>query len=308
MFGDFMKNYNDLLSIAASSTVPVLLQGESGVGKEVAARRIHSASDRRDKPFIALNCAAIAHNIAESILEGARRGAYTGAVANQEGVVRAANNGTLFLDEIGEMPIDLQSKLLRILQERSVMPLGATQSIPVNFRLICATNRNLKDEVVAGRFRQDLYFRINVFPVEIPPLRKRSDLKQIARSIWQEATCGEMPPLTTGEMERLSKFNWPGNIRQLKNVLQRLSLLRTYGVNLEEILAEESAPPTTFDCREIYLPAKRAECPDWATIQKALAENDGNKSRAAKSLGISRGSLCYQIRKHESEIGFRICI
>lgn len=296
-----MKNYNDLLSIAANSMVPVLLQGESGVGKEVAARRIHKESDRSNKPFIALNCGAIAHNIAESILEGAQRGAYTGAVANQGGIVRAANNGTLFLDEIGEMPLDLQSKLLRILQERSVMPLGATQSIPVNFRLICATNRNLKEEVSAGRFRQDLFFRINVFPVEIPPLRKRSDLKQIASNIWQEVTSGEMPPLTSTEMKQLSDFDWPGNIRQLKNVLQRLSLLRTYGVNLDEILAEEYAPQTTFDCREIYLPTKRAESPDWATIQKALAENDGNKSKAAKALGVSRGCLCYQVRKHEME-------
>ena len=156
-----MKKHEKLMFIAAKSNIPVLLQGESGVGKEIAARFIHEHSPRNNGPFIALNCGAIAKNLAESLLEGAKKGSFTGASCDQQGIVRAANGGTLFLDEIGEMPFDLQSKLLRILQEHSVLPLGATKSEPVDFRLVCATNRNLQNEILDGHFRKDLFFRLN---------------------------------------------------------------------------------------------------------------------------------------------------
>ena len=183
-----MKKHEKLMLIAAKSNIPVLLQGESGVGKEIAARFIHEHSPRNNGPFIALNCGAIAKNLAESLLEGAKKGSFTGASCDQQGIVRAANGGTLFLDEIGEMPFDLQSKLLRILQEHSVLPLGATQSEPVDFRLVCATNRNLQNEIQDGHFRKDLFFRLNGFPIVIPPLRTREDFDDIVKDVWNEIT------------------------------------------------------------------------------------------------------------------------
>ena len=179
-----MNRHESMLRIAASSDISVLLLGESGSGKEVAARFVHAHSKRAGGPFIALNCGAIAKGLTESILEGHRKGAFTGASEERLGVVRSADHGTLFLDEIGEMPFETQCKLLRILQERAVMPLGSCDSLPVDFRLICATNRDLRAEVHAGRFREDLYFRLNVFPVKIPPLREREDFATIAQEIW----------------------------------------------------------------------------------------------------------------------------
>ena len=175
-----MNRHESMLNIVAGSDVSVLLLGESGSGKEVAARYIHAHSSRAGGPFIALNCGAIAQGLVESILEGHRKGAFTGAVEEKLGLVRSAEGGTLFLDEIGELPLETQSKLLRILQEKAVTPVGAAQSIPVNFRLICATNRNLKMEIADGNFRADLFFRINVFPIEIPPLRARRDFLRLA--------------------------------------------------------------------------------------------------------------------------------
>ena len=170
-----MKNLDELLRIAAKSTITVLLQGESGAGKEVAARLLHKNSDRCDGPFVAVNCGAIPSQLVESTLEGSQKGAYTGATSAQTGMVRAAEGGTLFLDEIGEMPYSMQSRLLRILQEHTIRPLGSTENIPVNFRLICATNKDLKTEVALGRFRGDLFFRLNVFPINIPSLAERRE-------------------------------------------------------------------------------------------------------------------------------------
>ena len=250
-----MKKHEQLMLIAAKSNIPVLLQGESGVGKEIAAKFIHEHSPRNEGPFVALNCGAIARNLAESLLEGAKKGSYTGAASDHQGIVQAANGGTLFLDEIGEMPFDMQSKLLRILQEHSVLPLGATQNEPVDFRLICATNRDLQNEIHSG-------------------------------NKW--------------EIRALSRYDWPGNIRQLKNVLQRYALLRQHEISLEEILSEEFSHQTINDIDEHYTySGTRASAPNWQFIQKALYEHNGNKSRAAKALKISRGCLCYQIKKHE---------
>ena len=223
-----MKKHEQLMLIAAKSNIPVLLQGESGVGKEIAAKFIHEHSPRNEGPFIALNCGAIARNLAESLLEGAKKGSYTGAASDHRGIVQAANGGTLFLDEIGEMPFDMQSKLLRILQEHSVLPLGATQNEPVDFRLVCATNRDLQNEVHDGNFRKDLFFRLNAFPIVIPPLRKRDDFADIATAIWNDITARTFAVqllLRKWEIRALSRYDWPGNIRQLKNVLQRYALL-----------------------------------------------------------------------------------
>ena len=299
-----MNRHESMLRIAASSDISVLLLGESGSGKEVAARFVHAHSKRAGGPFIALNCGAIAKGLTESILEGHRKGAFTGAVDERLGVVRSADHGTLFLDEIGEMPLEIQCKLLRILQERSVMPLGSSKAHPVDFRLVCATNRNLRSEVRAGRFREDLYFRLNVFPIKIPPLREREDFNTIAQEIWKEV--GDSSLLTSAEIKLLARKEWPGNVRQLKNVLQRYSLLKPYETTLSKILEEEfyeivetcsAADTALYDTSPIR---RNSSSPEWNLIYSELEKNKGNRKATAKKLGISRGCLYYQIRKHGS--------
>ena len=292
-----------MLRIAASSDISVLLLGESGSGKEVAARFVHAHSKRAGGPFIALNCGAIAKGLTESILEGHRKGAFTGASEERLGVVRSAEHGTLFLDEIGEMPFETQCKLLRILQERAVMPLGSCDPQPVDFRLVCATNRDLRAEVHAGRFREDLYFRLNVFPVKIPPLREREDFATIAQEIWKEIA--DHKPLNANEIASLSKRKWPGNVRQLKNVLQRYSLLKPYDITLPKLLDEEFFDPVSSGIAEptrLYnIKSRRiTETPEWELICSELSKNSGNRSITAQKLGISRGCLNYHIKKHQS--------
>lgn len=300
-----MNRHESLLRIAAGSEISVLLLGESGSGKEVAARFIHAHSKRAGGPFIALNCGAVAKGLTESILEGHRKGAFTGATEERLGVVRSADRGTLFLDEIGEMPLDTQCKLLRILQEHSVMPLGSCTALPVDFRLVCATNRDLRSEVRAGRFREDLYFRLNVFPIKIPPLREREDFATIAQEIWKEV--GDNVPLSPFEIELLARKEWPGNVRQLKNILQRYSLLKPYEITLSKILEEEffeqteicsvTEPASLYDTSPIR---RNSSSPEWSLIYSELSKNKGNRNATAKKLGISRGCLYYQIKKHGS--------
>ena len=292
-----MNDVDSLLRIAARSSIPVLICGESGTGKEVSARRLHGMSARSAGPFVAVNCGALSPGLIESLFEGACRGAFTGAVSDQLGFVRAADRGTLFLDEIGELPLESQTRLLRILQERSVTPIGTQKSIPVDFRLVCATHRNLLAAVKAGRFREDLFFRLNVFPITLLPLRERLDeLRSIARELWSGLASS---PLTPDEMRSLSSFPWPGNVRQLKNVLERYQLLKNLGNTLKEVLAAE--PCDLFvsgGCvGEPRRPYRYGHAPSLPSIQGALAECANNKTRAAQFLGISRGSLCYQLKK-----------
>ena len=315
-----MKDQHKMLEIASLSNIPVLLQGESGAGKEVAARFIHNHGLRKEGPFVALNCSSIPKSLAESILEGSVRGAFTGAVDEKLGLVRSAEGGTLFLDEIGELPMDTQSKLLRILQEKTVTPVGGAQSVPVNFRLICATNRNLKQEISDGNFRADLFYRINVFPVEIPPLRSRPDFADVAHDLWREARSqvsgldsrsrdsgNKQRDLTADEMELLKACPWPGNVRQLKNVLQRYTVLKPYDVTLTEILTQEFSLPKLCEKNicSIYVTdflKKRKKKPSFTDIEETLLLCKGNKCKAAKKLGISRGSLCYQLQKGRVKI------
>lgn len=314
-----MKDQQKMLEIASLSNIPVLLQGESGAGKEVAARFIHNHGLRKDQPFVALNCSSIPKSLAESILEGSLKGAFTGAVDEKLGLVRSAEGGTLFLDEIGELPLETQSKLLRILQEKAVTPVGAAQSIPVNFRLICATNRNLKTEIADGNFRADLFFRINVFPIEIPPLRARRDFDVVAADLWREARSlstarldgrdpgNQQRELSAEEMDLLKACPWPGNVRQLKNILQRYSVLKPYDVSLTEILTQEFSVPKLYEKNicSIYVTdflRKRKKKPTLTDIEETLLLCKGNKCKAARKLGISRGSLCYQLQKGRVKI------
>lgn len=299
-----MADSKKLLEIAARSSIPVLLCGESGTGKEVMARRLHAMSDRAQGAFVAVNCGAISPGLVESLFEGSCRGAFTGAVSNQQGFVRAADHGTLFLDEIGELPLEIQTRLLRILQERSVTPVGSLQSIPVDFRLICATHRNLQAAVCAGKFREDLFFRLNVFPIRLLPLRERIDeLRTIAVEIWRELSSRN---LTESELKSLCQFPWPGNVRQLKNVLERFQLLQNLGETLDDILSSE---PWDFrSLQNIHVQELSAslyrsvKTPAWKSIQETLLQCGNNKTKAAARLGISRGSLCYQIKIHNQQL------
>jgi transcriptional regulator with PAS, ATPase and Fis domain len=289
-----MQAFENLIRIAAPSAVPVLLLGESGCGKEVAARNLHLSSPRRDGPFIAVNCGALSPGLLESLLCGPVRGAFTGADREQSGFVRAAEGGTLFLDELGELPPEAQSRLLRILQEKCVTPVGSQQEIPVDFRLVCATHRDLENSVRQGFFRQDLYFRIAVFPIRLPALRdRREEFSGIAAAVWSLFTPDS--PLSANEISELLRHPWPGNIRQLRNVLERYSLLRNHGVSLAEILAPEpqSLEPFSPESYELCEPL-RSDAPH---IAEALRLHGNNKTRAARALGISRGSFRYQLEK-----------
>ncbi|MCK9183525.1 MAG: sigma-54 dependent transcriptional regulator [Fibrobacteraceae bacterium] len=295
-----MNDVTRLLEIASKSSVPVLLCGESGTGKEVAARNLHLIGARSKGPFIPVNCGALNPGLIESLFEGSCRGAFTGSVSNQLGFVRAADKGTLFLDEIGELPLESQTRLLRILQERSVTPVGSQISIPVDFRLVCATHRNLEDAVKNGRFREDLFFRLNVFPIHLLPLRDRQgELKTIAAELWSELSPRS---LNAEELQKLMSFPWPGNVRQLKNVLNRYCLLECLGNSLDSVLASEPwdlHSLRSYSVGEIRQGYRcRSVSPSWNRIESVLNETSSNKSRAAKILGISRGALCYQVRKH----------
>lgn len=299
-----MEKSKQLLQIAAKSSVAVLLLGESGTGKEVAARELHFKSARASRPFIAVNCGALTESLAESLLEGCSRGAFTGAIREQKGFVKAADRGTLFLDEIGELPLESQTRLLRILQEKSVTPIGTQQSIPVDFRLICATNRNLKNLVSTGLFREDLFFRLNVFPIPLPPLRKRkADFEKLVHEIWNEINSISDDErfydfqISSEAIQKLSVYPWPGNVRQLKNVLQRYRLLGPYGTSLTEVLEQETW--SFFENRKSIVHSNfcRESKPQWQKLPEVLQECGNNKTIAARQMGVSRGSLCYQMRK-----------
>jgi sigma-54 specific flagellar transcriptional regulator A len=207
----------------AQSDATVLLTGETGTGKEVFARFVHDRSTRAHKPFVPVNCGAIPEALLESELFGYTRGAFTGALTSRKGRVAMADGGTLFLDEIGELPLVLQVKLLRVLQERSYEPLGSTESVPANFRLVAATNRNLVQEVEAGRFRRDLYYRLLVCPVELPALReRRADITTLFLHFWKQR--GETRPIAPAVLKQLQSYDWPGNVRELENLVERLAV------------------------------------------------------------------------------------
>ncbi len=278
-------NFRQMLQIAAQSDLPALITGESGTGKELAARELHSLGIRRAKPFVAVNCGAVSAGIAESLFCGHVRGAFTGANREQLGFVRAANEGTLFLDEVAELPLEVQKSLLRILQEKTVMPVGSQREVRVDFRLICATHRNLPAMIERGFFRQDLYFRLATLPIKIPPLRERDDLQRIAQSLWRG-----QEPLTEQNFKTLQSYSWPGNIRQLKNILERYALFKEHGYNLESLIKSEIQ-------QNLKEPPPPQYKPSVDKINEKIQDCNGNKSHAAKGLGISRGSLYYRLRR-----------
>ncbi|GAB6051106.1 sigma-54 dependent transcriptional regulator [Hydrogenophilus islandicus] len=316
----------------AATDATVLLTGESGVGKEVFARFIHAASHRRKGPFVALNCAAIPESLLEATLFGFEKGSFTGAQQAQPGKFEQAQGGTILLDEISEMPLALQAKLLRVLQEREVERLGGKKAIALDVRVIATTNRNLHDEVAAGRFREDLFYRLNVFPITIPPLRDRpADILPLARHFlarqaaeWQRPT-----PALTPEAERiLLSYSWPGNVRELHNTMQRAlilapsteidaaTLLSCLPLSEEEKRrASETAPvlPRAGDTPQSVSAGGREKWEsevslrDWEREQilRVLAEEGGSRKRAAERLGLPERTLRYRLRKYR-EAGFEI--
>ncbi len=289
-----MAALREKIAMIADSRGTVLLQGESGTGKEVVARAIHETGPRRDGPFIRLNCAAIPETLLESELFGYERGAFTGAVQSRQGKFELADGGTLLLDEISEMPFAMQAKLLRVLQEREFMRLGAKYATRADVRIIATTNRNLREEIQARRFREDLYFRLNVIPLRIPPLRERKDDIPLLAAHFCQNFCAEngksVMTLSERALRGLMGMDWPGNVRQLQNVIER-AVIMSHGERLEEEflgLGEEmdsTAPVRALD-EDMTLKDMEREL-----ILRKLEHTRGNRTQAAVELGISVRTL-----------------
>jgi transcriptional regulator with PAS, ATPase and Fis domain len=287
------KTANFIEKIAGSPS-SIYIHGESGTGKEVVAHTIHKLSAFSRAPFVAINCGAISDSLIESELFGCVKGAYTGALNDRPGKIRSADGGTLFLDEIGDLPAAAQTRLLRVLQERRVCPVGGTSEIPVQFRLICATHRDLQGEIAAARFREDLFYRINVFQVDLPPLRQRmADLSLLCRALW-ESLClksGEdRQVLLDDELDVLRDHDWPGNIRELQNVLERYFILGEHGYSLKSLIPPRRKYQDPVD------QAPKSRTHDRNHILEVLESTGFNKVQTARLLGISRGSLSYQMK------------
>jgi two-component system, NtrC family, response regulator AtoC len=280
--------------LAANSSTTVLIQGETGTGKELVARNVHMLSVRKSKPFIDINCAAIPDNIVESELFGYEAGAFTDAKKTKKGLFELADGGTLFLDEIGDMPMSAQAKILRVIESRTLKRLGGTRDITVDVRVMAATNRDLEDLVKSGSFREDLYYRLNVMPLVIEPLRKRTDdIPVIAEFLLNEVkkTMGKMQihGLTPEAGDLLLSYSWPGNVRELRNVIERAAILCMEG----SISAEHFNLPAQETSHAEPLTLSGVE---QAHIRKILKSAQGNRTRAAQILGVARSTLNEKIK------------
>ena len=290
-----------LIKSLSSSEAPVLIRGESGTGKELVARAIHKTSPRADGPFIAINCAAIPDTLLESELFGYEKGAFTGANKRKLGHYQLANGGTLFLDEIGDMPHQLQSKLLRVLENNRVMPLGSTKEVEVDIRLVTATNRPLEVDIKDGSFREDLFYRINVFPITLPPLReRRDDVAELSRH-FLAGSGRSATDLSDEAVRKLQGYHWPGNIRELRNVLERAVIVRPTGaIEAADILLSSVADTARAD--DTPEPASlNLEDMERQLILRAIKATRGNKSEAARLLGITRRALYGRLERYGIE-------
>ncbi len=289
----------ETINAVKDSISSVLICGETGTGKELIARSLHFQSTRKGKPFVAVNCAAMPSGLLESELFGYEKGAFTGATARRIGRFEEAADGTVFLDEIGELELQLQAKLLRVLQEKEIERLGSNKKIPVNFRLISSTNRDLTHEIKVGRFREDLYYRINVVNIKVPPLRERmDDIPLLTAEFVKEYCAREKKSLqVSGEvMEIFHHFDWPGNIRQLRNIIERAAVLAKGKTITVRDLPDEMRLCAVRKASEdsIIRPLREVE---MEAVRSALAEVKGNKSKAAELLGISRKALYKRLRE-----------
>jgi len=293
------------------ATLPstIAIHGESGVGKELVARAIHNLSDRSKKPFVAINCGGIPENLLESELFGYKKGAFTGALEDKEGLFVVADGGSLFLDEIGEMPLKLQVRLLRVLDSNTVMPVGGTSEVEVDVRLISATNRDLAQMVEKGAFRKDLYYRLNVIPVTVPPLRHRTgDIPLFARhfvAVYAKSLDRGEVELPREAEEALERFNWPGNVRELANVIERaVALCRGNRIELWDLPAHIQNYVPAGDTEHGELPAEGVQLEDLIAkmetrfIKQALEKARYSQKQAAQLLGLTPRSLRYRLQKY----------
>lgn len=292
-------------ALAAATDVPILIEGESGTGKDLLASAIHQESRRAEGPFVAVNCASLPDTLVESLLYGHKRGAFTGAVADQTGYVQQALGGTLFLDEIGELSLTVQAKLLRFLETREYTPLGEHRPEQADVRVLAATNRDLGAEVAAGRFRRDLFYRLNVVPVRMPPLReRRGDVELLITQLTGQLSRQHQlapPNYTAAAGNVLQHYGWPGNVRELRNFCERMLILFSGRDVLPSNLPQEMCiedTPRGFDL--FSLPAGGVDLAELESdlIQQALAQTGGNRSRAARLLGLTRDTLLYRIKKY----------
>ena len=303
------RRFTDLLKLAehvAPTDSTVLIQGESGTGKEVVARYLHNLSARAEGPFMSINCGALPENLLESELFGHVKGSFTGAVRDKQGLFAAARGGTFFLDEVGEMPPSLQVKLLRVLQEREVIPVGATESIPVDVRIIAATNRELEEEIRRGHFRSDLFYRLNVIALDLPPLRERRDdllllIEALLNRLAAEAE-SEPKALSSDALDAVMVYDWPGNVRELENALEHAVVL-TRG----NVIDAAALPIRITTRRKEPLVAERSyinpalEVIERAYIMWVLQAEGGNKTRAAEVLGIDPSTLYRKLSRYEEQ-------
>jgi len=286
-----------LAETVAPTDAPVLVLGESGTGKELIARQIHSKSNRAEKPFITVNCAAVPEGLFESELFGHKKGSFTSADRDFKGKILEAQGGTLFLDEIGELPTGIQVKLLRFLQESEIQPVGAAIPVKVDVRVVAATNRDLKDMCEKGAFREDLYYRLNVFPINIPSLSERKDdIRELAELF--AAKYGSKITFSKEAMDALINHTWTGNIRELENTIYRLCIIRGAGeIQVSDLPADMSTDMVS--CFDMNLPGDQLDLEELekTIIMKAIDKFEGNKSRAAKYLCIPRHVLLYRLEK-----------
>jgi transcriptional regulator with PAS, ATPase and Fis domain len=306
-----------ILSIAervAGTDSTVLLTGESGTGKELIARFVHAHSRRVHNPFIAVNCGAIPSELLESEMFGHKRGAFTGAIGSRMGMFQLANGGTIFLDEIGEMTGQLQVKLLRVLQEKEIRPVGADRTVKVDVRVIAASNRDLATEVDKGRFREDLFYRLQVIPIQLPPLReRRSDIPILVQHFldkYNSKQPGAPCRIADDAMVHLWEYDWPGNVREVENLVERLVILSEDGVirvdnlppNIRSFISEKKIPRPTLTEEGIDLNQAVEEF-EYRLIDEALRRTKGNKQAAARLLGLKRTTLVAKLRRKVSMSG-----
>ncbi len=290
------------VAVVAPSRASVLLTGESGAGKEVIADLIHLWSDRKNKPLVKVNCAAIPDNLLESELFGHEKGAFTGAVQTRSGRFEAADAGTIFLDEIAEMSPNLQAKLLRVVQDGTFQRLGGNRTFRVDVRLIAATNRDIEKEVAEGRFRDDLFYRLNVIQLHVPALReRRADILPLAQRFAEEFSGGKVR-FSSAASAALEMHDWPGNVRELRNTVERACLLSRGEIVLPEHLPAKIRPPDMPNRAGPSQPqGTLMEDVERAAILNALAESGGNRTQAARLLGISRRNLLYKLQKYKEQ-------
>jgi transcriptional regulator with PAS, ATPase and Fis domain len=306
-----MNRIFQLIERVADTNATVLLHGESGTGKSMFARMIHDLSGRSKEPFITVNCAAIPEQLLESELFGYEKGAFTGAAASRQGKFEAAEKGTIFLDEIGEISPSLQAKLLQVTQEKTFMRLGSNQLRRVDVRIISATNRNLREMVQSGKFREDLYYRLNIVDIHIPPLRERKEdipvLVEFFLERHREKT-GKKFSISKELMELLKEYPWPGNVREVENAIERAVVLcREERISLEDFPLEIREfrhkltydPTALQDSQESFSLSERLNEFESSVIQKVLQECHGNAAAAARKLGLSRQNLLYKMNKYQ---------